>query len=149
MANLQRISNLMMLPDHTGGRAVFSNEPSESLPAIFREAIPTTSWAFTRRMPTDGFTTSRSKSAARGDSAGASRLLRGGAKTRRLAAPRGVRPRFMTPLPVCGRRPVWADAHHGVGRHAGPAHRGSGPDAGCGSARPRSSGPEKTGPSTS
>jgi VWFA-related protein len=38
MANLQRISNLMMLPDHTGGRAVFSNEPSESLPAIFRES---------------------------------------------------------------------------------------------------------------
>jgi VWFA-related protein len=38
LANLQRISNLMMLPDHTGGRAVFGNEPAQSLPAIFRES---------------------------------------------------------------------------------------------------------------
>ncbi len=38
LANLQRLGNLRILPDHTGGRAVFGNDPEQALPQIFRES---------------------------------------------------------------------------------------------------------------
>lgn len=38
LANLQRIGNLRILPDHTGGRAVAGNTPEQALPEIFRES---------------------------------------------------------------------------------------------------------------
>jgi VWFA-related protein len=37
-ANLTRVGNLMVLPERTGGRAVFGNEPARSLPEVFRES---------------------------------------------------------------------------------------------------------------
>lgn len=37
-ANLARQGNLMVLPDHTGGRAVFNNDASSALPEVFRES---------------------------------------------------------------------------------------------------------------
>jgi VWFA-related protein len=38
LANLQRVGNLRILPDHTGGRAVTGNDPQQSLPEVFRES---------------------------------------------------------------------------------------------------------------
>jgi hypothetical protein len=38
MANLQRINNLRLLPEHTGGRAVFNNEPARTVQEMFRES---------------------------------------------------------------------------------------------------------------
>ena len=38
LANLQRLGNLKILPDETGGRAVTGNDPERTLPEIFRES---------------------------------------------------------------------------------------------------------------
>jgi hypothetical protein len=38
MANLTRVGNLAVLPDHTGGIALFGNTPAEALGNVFRES---------------------------------------------------------------------------------------------------------------
>ena len=38
MSNLARLGNLRFLPEETGGRAVFGNQPETTLPEIFRES---------------------------------------------------------------------------------------------------------------
>ncbi len=84
----------MLLPDHTGGRAVFGNEPAQNLPAIFRESNSYYVLGFHPAHADGRFHDISVKVSRPGVILQARRgYYAAGAKPRRMAAaPRGVKP---------------------------------------------------------